>query len=287
MDDIVNGIINMIAANAAANAETETEYLAEDGLLHCKVCGGPRQTVIRLPMPGAMPRTVRCWCNCPTEIDRRREAKRVERIARNREKCFKNAQEYREWTFPADDGKGAREAVQTAKAYAEDFALYRRDGKGLLLYGGVGTGKTFLAACIANELLDKGYSVRMTSLGTIADELWAVEDKAEYLLELSFCSLVILDDLGTERSSAYMDEMVFKIINALYSAGTPVIVTTNLTPQELAKPGTLKYSRIYDRLLEVCLPVKVDGPSRRRSAAADTWTQMRKQMGTTTGGNER
>jgi DNA replication protein DnaC len=58
-----------------------------------------------------------------------------------------------------------------------------------------------------------------------------------------------------------------------------VIVTTNLTPEELAQPADIGYSRIYDRILERCLAVKVDGRSRRRVAAVNNRNKMREQLG--------
>lgn len=279
MENTMEAIVGMIAANAAAHAETGTEYLAEDGLLHCKVCGGQRQTVITLPFPGAVPKVVRCWCNCPTEYDRFKQRQQEEKIARRRRVCFSTSVDFQGCTFvEADDKQGAPEATQAARAYAVRFGEYLRSGKGLLLYGGVGTGKSFLAACIANAVIDRGYSARMTSLSTIADEMWSADSKAEYLDELCNYGLVVLDDLGVERKTHYMLEMIYKIVNARYTAGMPVIITTNLTPQELSKPADIGYARIYDRILEMCLPVRVDGKSRRRESAADRWSEMRKEL---------
>jgi DNA replication protein DnaC len=76
-----------------------------------------------------------------------------------------------------------------------------------------------------------------------------------------------------------MQEMVYKIVNARYVAGAPVIVTTNLTTDELTKTAEIGYARTYDRLLEKCLPIKVDGRSRRRAGAAAAWGNMRRQLG--------
>ena len=139
--------------------------------------------------------------------------------------------------------------------------------------------KTYAAACIANTVIDQGYRVKVTNFSTVADEMWAVDDKAAYIADLCKYPLLILDDLGVERKTEYMQEMVYKIVNARYVAGAPVIVTTNLTPDELTKADDMGYARTYDRLLEKCLPINVDGRSRRRAAAAATWGAMRKQLG--------
>ena len=277
---MVAGLVDMVAAKAEAGAETETEYLDEEtGLLRCRVCGGKRQTIITPPFEGAKPRTVRCWCSCPTAQDVAKEKEKQIRMEQRRLVCFQGTEEMRGCTFDKDDGKGSPQLVAAARKYAADFPQHLRDGMGLLYYGPVGTGKTFLAGCIANAVLAQGYRVKLTNFATVADEMWAAPDKAGYIADLCKYDLLILDDLGVERKSEYMQEMVYKIVNARYVAGAPVVVTTNLTPDELTKTADLGYARTYDRLLEKCLPIKVDGRSRRRAAAADTWGEMRRQLG--------
>ncbi len=277
---MVAGLIDMVAAKAEAGAETETEYLDETtGLLRCRVCGGKRQTIITPPFEGAQPRTVRCWCKCPTAQDRTEAMERQIKREQRTSVCFQGTEELKNSRFDTEDGTQKPELVKAARLYADNFQQHLRDGMGLLYYGPVGTGKTFLAACIANAVLAKGYRVRLTSFATLADEMWAVSDKAAYIADLCKYDLLILDDLGVERKTEYMQEMVYKIVNARYVAGAPVIVTTNLTPDELTKTAEMGYARTYDRLLEKCLPIKVDGRSRRRAAAAATWGEMRRQLG--------
>lgn len=271
--------LDVVAANADAYAETETEYLAADGLLRCKICGGKRQTMITPPFEGAKPRAVRCWCGCPTSQDIAREREKQIKMEQRRAVCFQGVEEMKGCTFDKDDGTGNPELMQAARLYAEQFPQHLRSGMGLLYYGPVGTGKTFLAGCIANALLDQGYKVKMTNFAKVADEIWSVENKAAYIADLASYPLLILDDLGVERKSEYMQEMVYKIVNARYVAGAPIIVTTNMTTDELTKTADLGYRRTYDRLLEKCLPIEVSGRSRRRAAAAAVWGDMRKQLG--------
>ena len=275
----MESLLDAVAANAEANAETETEYIGEDGLLHCTVCHGKRQTIITPPFEGAKPRTVRCWCNCPTAQDIAKQREKQIKMEQYRSVCFRGTEEMSGFTFDRDDGHGDPQLMQAARKYAEDFQTHLRDGMGLLFHGPVGTGKTFLAGCIANAVLAKGYKVKMTNFATVADEMWAVPDKAAFIADLAKYPLLILDDLGVERKTGYMQEMVYKIVNARYVAGLPVIVTTNLTPEELTKTADIGYRRTYDRLLEKCLPIEVNGRSRRRAAAAKTWGNMRQQLG--------
>lgn len=276
--NLADSMINLVAGIAERNAATDSEYLAADGLLRCKVCGGPRQTIITPPFEGAKPRTVRCWCQCPTEYDKLRAQERVDEIARSRSMCFRGMPKFQTWTFDRADDK-QRELMQAAREYADQFRDHLRDGRGLLFYGTVGTGKSVAAACVANALIDQGYRPKMTSISDVADEMWNAENKAAYMEHLCKYDLLILDDLGAERQTPYMQEMVYKIINARYAQGGPMIITTNLTKEELGNPADIGYKRVYSRILEWSLAVSVDGKDRRMQAAAENKNLMRKQLG--------
>lgn len=276
---MIEDCIGKLSKRAAQAAEPETEYLAEDGLRHCTICGGKRETLITLPFPGGGKMKVKCWCRCPTQYDLLKAEERRAEIDRNRGVCFHGFENQSKCVFDADDRTGDQRIVTACKRYAVDFEDNLHRGMGLLLYGMVGTGKTFLAACIANALIDSGYRVRMTNFSAIADELWNAEDKAEYIEHLCKYDLLVLDDLGTERKTDYMDEMVYKVVNARYVAGKPMVVTTNLSTAELGQQQDMAKQRIYDRLIERCLPIQVSGKSRRRTGAADVWAEMRGKYG--------
>lgn len=274
-----DNFIEELAKRAQRAAEPATEYLAEDGLMRCTICGGKRETLITLPFPGGGKMKVKCWCRCPTQYDLLKAEEQLAEIDRNRGVCFRGFENQSKCVFDADDRTGDQRIVTACKRYAADFDDNLHRGMGLLLYGTVGTGKTFLAACIANALIDSGYRVRMTNFSAIADELWNAEDKADYIEHLCKYDLLVLDDLGTERKTDYMDEMVYKVVNARYVAGKPMVVTTNLSTAELGQQQDMAKQRIYDRLIERCLPIQVSGKSRRRTGAADVWAEMRGKYG--------
>lgn len=79
--------------------------------------------------------------------------------------------------------------------------------------------------------------------------------------------LLILDDFGTERESGFAQEMIFDIIDGRYRSGKPLILTSNLSPENLQSPQTIEQERIYGRILELCVPVKVPPASYRTDAA--------------------
>jgi DNA replication protein DnaC len=182
------------------------------------------------------------------------------------------------WTFENDDRKNEK-LSDAMLNYVKHFPEFKKDGKGLLLYGTVGTGKTFYASCIANALIGQGYDALFRTFKQIERELWGAKDKAEYMKSLNRYHLLIFDDLGAERDSKYMSDIVFDIVDTRYKSGLPFIVTTNLSAEEIKKPQDIAYSRIYDRILERCHPIEVTGTSRRRQNVKDTYLDMNKKLG--------
>ena len=255
----------------------DKEYLGEDGLLRCCVCHKATQTRVDIPLLGKSG-VVRCICDCKRkELDAHKEQEQREEMDRQRRICFANTN-MASWNFANDDRRNEK-LSNAMKKYADEFAEHKKSGQGLLLMGTVGTGKTFYAACIANALLDKGYRVKMTNFATIANDLWSCDDKSEYMRSLNRYSLLILDDLGIERSTDYMREMVYNIVDNRYRSGLPMIVTTNLTGQQLTKAEDIGYQRIFDRVMERCHPVKVEGVSRRQMKVKDSYHDMNAKLG--------
>jgi DNA replication protein DnaC len=95
------------------------------------------------------------------------------------------------------------------------------------------------------------------------------DGKQEYYDNFNHFPLLVIDDLSAERKTEYMQEIVFNVIDARYRAGLPLIVTTNLTREELLHPADLTYQRIYSRLFEMCTPIEVSGKDRRQQALKD------------------
>ncbi len=272
----MNIAFDNLVKKAELAANRENEFMGTDGLLHCSVCNGALEVVIMSPYGDE--RKVRCVCQCVANERKKWEAyNRRERRESRRAECFQGTN-MAAWNFQNDDQRNP-ELSAVMKEYAKKFPEYWREGKGLLLYGNVGTGKTFYAACIANAVIDSDYRVFMTNFATIADDLSGTWDKSEYIDHLMRYDLLIIDDLGAERKSEYMQEQVWKISDARYRSGLPLIVTTNLTAEEIDKGDGLGNKRIYSRLLERCLAIEVKGKDRRRDIARKEWATMREQLG--------
>ena len=141
---------------------------------------------------------------------------------------------------------------------------------GLLLWGGVGTGKSFGAACVANALIEKSIPVCMVNLAAVLNTLTGFQgDRNEYIRDLMQYPLLILDDFGMERKTDFANEQIFSLIDERYRSGKPLIVTTNLTMTELKNPASLELYRCYDRISEMCVPVGFGSQGRRQKKAAD------------------
>ncbi len=190
---------------------------------------------------------------------------RIQRLNILKSMCFSDNALYN-WTFEADTGRNPNMAK--ARAYADKWSDMLSQNIGLLLWGEVGTGKSFFAACIANALIEQCVSVKMTNFSSILNDLFYEGDKNLYIDRLNNHSLLIIDDLGIERDTEYALEQVYNIIDARYKSNKPLIVTTNLSITELKNPTDTAHKRIYDRVLEMCVPIKFVGENFRAEKAA-------------------
>lgn len=216
------------------------------------------------------------------EMERRAKEEKEARLVRidlNRRKAFDDVR-LRQWTFENDDK--ANEAISSvAQKYADNFYTMLGRGKGLLLYGGVGTGKSFIAACIVNEVLKQEYSCRFTNFSRLANMLLGCEfgEKQEYLDSLQRYQLLVIDDLGSERGTEFMNEVVYSVIDARQVSQLPLIVTTNLTGDELKHPKDIHSERVFSRLFEMCIPVEVKGKDRRKLKLRDSDKDLKEMLG--------
>lgn len=269
----------VLEARANESIKTEEGDYVQDGLLHCGKCNTPKQKRVEIMDMVIFPKIL-CKCGCE-QRDREEEAEKqkelAERINKYRKMGFPQSQ-METWTFENDD-RGNVKLTNMAKRYVDNFDALCKDGKGLLLWGGVGTGKTYIACMIANALIDKGYPVLVTNFARILSTLQGTFDKQEYLDSLNKFKLLIIDDLGIERDTGYAKEQIFNIVDSRYRAGLPMIITTNLTMQKLATEGDLADKRVYDRILERCYPVEVAGESRRMKKLINSRDDMKNILG--------
>lgn len=248
--------------------KSDTEVRA-DGLLYCTRCDEVLQR--RFPIEGEdedIVITGNCSCRVAAQEKLAEEEKRI-RLARRVEDCRADGIDnpvYLDYTFEADDSPNSTPSV-LARQYVKSFRKMRKNGIGMIMYGTVGTGKTFYAACIANALINKGVRVKVTTLskiigGAFGDDNWRAK--------LNRYQLLILDDLGAERQTDYALEIAHAVIDDRVTSGLPLIVTTNLSEEDMMSVENLTLKRVYDRVLAACpIDIVLTGASRRMETRVD------------------
>ena len=257
------------------------DYIYSEGLLCCGKCHTRKETIIVLANGKQL--KPRCVCKCEQERmqeeeDNRKAKELADKVKELRKMGFPDAEMSR-FTFENDD-RSNEYISDVAKRYADNFTTMYSKHKGLLLFGTVGTGKTYIAACIANALIDRGYTCLVTNFARLTNTINGMYDgKQEYIDGLDRFSLLVIDDLASERDTEYMNEIVTNIIDARYRSGKPMIVTTNLTSEELKNPRDVRKQRIYSRLMEMCIPLEVKGTDRRKKKLIDEKNEFDELLG--------
>ena len=270
----------IVAIAKETNNIVAGDYVGEDNLYYCGKCHTKKQCAVTI---FDQLRVVPCICKCRADKIKREEEERqqrefFDRVQRYRQVGFPESQ-MSKWTFEADDGTNPQ-MTNAMQNYVQHFNEFRTQGKGLLLFGNVGTGKTFLSACVANALIDRGVPAMVTNFARIANTLQGMFDgRQQYLDSFNNFPLLVLDDLTAERQSDYMLEIVYNVIDARYRAKLPLIVTTNLTRQELQNPTDIRYQRIFSRLFEMCTPIEVTGVDRRHAALKNDIAATKQLLG--------
>lgn len=283
--DVLAGMVQ----RSLQNREPE-DYVDEDGFLCCGKCHDRKQMDVTLPAglsPGEDGKTIRVGrlCKCGQE---RAERERQERERREFETRMDRLRRdgitdpaYLKHTFAQDDRRNPR-ISDVCQKYVDNWAEMKAQNIGILFYGDVGTGKSFLACAIANALLERLVSVSVTNFPRILNSLQGSfdDERQKRIDRLQHYSLLVIDDLGVERDTSYSVEQVYNVVDTRARSGKPVIITTNLSMKDLENPPSLSYKRIYDRVLEMCpIRLKMVGESRRASNANDRRDAARRILG--------
>ena len=214
--------------------EEDTVCVGSDGLRYCKVCEEAKEAFFPEGVFMGMKKHSRqCACDRKAyEAEQKyfKEKEHRELVSRNTSICFDESR-MEEWTFENADISDA--VMHRAKNYVENWDEMKRNHIGCLFWGPVGTGKSFIAGCIANELLKQEVTVKMTNFNTIIDDIFPLADKTEYINALASYQLLVIDDLGVERNSEYALGTVFSVIDRRVRSGRPLIITTNLPLKEI------------------------------------------------------
>ena len=254
------------------------EYFHDsDNLIYCAKCHTPRQGRYTLQGRVFMP-PIRCKCQQKLYDQEETKRKLLEKQAEIERMKASGLQDKALYDYTFDKDNGINPEMAYAHKYVENWEDMKARSSGLLLWGNVGTGKSFFAGCIANALLEKGVPVLMTNFSRILNTLTGMhfEDRNQFIDSLSRYSLLIIDDLGIERNSEFALEQVFNVIDSRYRSKKPLIVTTNLTLTELNNAPDVAHRRIYDRILERCAPIRINNRNIRQVNASANLQEAKK-----------
>lgn len=273
---MIDDILNTLNVSAAEN---EGDYY-KDNLLYCGICNEPKEqidTVIDIQIK----HKVLCKCGQEERAKKENYYKSLERekeIAYAKSIAFAHS-DMKNWNFTNDNNQN-QELTKFAKKFVDEFDKMLDNGIGILFYGTTGTGKTFISSCIVNELINQGYSCIMTNFSRISNTIAGSYDgKQEYIDNLNKYDLLVIDDLGIERNTEYMQEIVFSVIDARYRLRKPIIITTNLTAKQLRATDDINKQRIYSRLYEMCMPFEVSGQDKRDNILKKNFKKVKELLG--------
>lgn len=243
----------------------------------CKNCNTPKESIIE-----AFGKKLKVPVMCKCEEEKYNKIKQQEAIQekmyrleklRNYSLMDKQFEQCTFENFEVDEMN--KQYFNLAKKYVEKFDEMKKQNLGLLLHGSTGTGKTFIAFCIANELLNRLVPVIAISSISLLNRLketykrYGSEGEIEIINNLKNASLLVLDDLGAENTTDWAKEKVYEIIDSRYRDKKPIIITTNLSLEQLKEKmaGDDGVYRTYDRIIEMCTPIPIKGKARRIESA--------------------
>lgn len=261
-----------------SNQESELLLTTDD---YCPYCGGKRATIQFIP---GINRSCKLPIACPCkskEFQQKRQMNDVEETNRKLDKFRKYSmmdEQFVNCTFDNwDHSKTKERYFNLGVNYINRINEMKQKQQGMLFWGPPGISKSHLSYCIANEAIKMSIPTIAISVEGIANKIKSTynndskEEEAQILNNLFGASLIILDDLGTEIENEWNKKIVGSVIDGIWRAKRLLIVTTNLTPEQLKKRYSSKESvdRIYDRLYEMCAFVQMTGQSIRQQIGAE------------------
>ena len=180
-------------------------------------------------------------CECLRELCRQEQKKEVSVLSGSRETFNQFRLDYYPDRVDPKYGASPRTIMERNLRICRTYALtFTPDAGNLLFVGGTGLGKTFLSACIARAVADRGCSVVYESAGHLFGKLEQAkfnpsEETRREAARFTECDLLILDDLGTEMPGQFVTAAFYSLLNDRILAGKAMVISTNLNMDELSR----------------------------------------------------
>lgn len=180
-------------------------------------------------------------CECLRELCRQEQKKEVSILSGSRDTFNQFRLDYYPDRIDPKYGASPRTIMERNLKVCRTYALTFTPSAGNLLFvGGTGLGKTFLSACIARAVADRGYSVVYESAGHLFSKLEQAkfnpsEETRRETARFNDCDLLILDDLGTEMPGQFATAALYTLLNDRILENKPMVVSTNLNMDELGR----------------------------------------------------
>ena len=280
----MNPIVDALLKSADTPSQASGDYInPADGLKYCDKCHTPKEAFFpeNLRRNGMDKHPALCKCAAKARAEKESEEKKEQH---RRNVTMLQAEAFRDmpaalWRF--ESATVTTPQLAKARGYAQNWDEFKKAGIGLLLFGNVGTGKSYAAGCIANALIDRLESVLFVGMSDVVNRMQGNfgTDRDHYMKSLMRSDLLILDDLGAERNTSFGKERVSDVVDKRLLTGKPMIVTTNIPLSVMKQAVDLDDRRIFDRILEICVPIMFDGDSFRKSTAADNLKTAARLLG--------
>ena len=222
---------------ALAAAYFEVGYLDDSPI--CSICGGSGYVGTNM-------------CECLRELCRQEQKMEVSILSGSKESFNQFRLEYYPDKYDSRFGASPRTIMERNLEKCRRYALtFTTNAGNMLFVGGTGLGKTFLAACAARAVADRGYSVVYEPAGHLFSKLEQAkfspnEENRREAAKFTECDLLIIDDLGTEMPGQFVTAALYSLLNDRLLAGKPMLITTNLNVDEMGRRYSPQIaSRIY------------------------------------------
>ena len=221
-------------ANLALQQEREKLILQQlpagflDDSPICEICGGNGYTNGRM-------------CTCLQTLCRQEQAKELIQLTTGQERFDTFRLDYYPERIDPNYGASPRKIMEANLKVCKTFAAgFTPDIGNLMFVGGTGLGKTFMSACIANAVADKGCSVVYENAARLFAKLEKErfhpdEEIYEETADFRNCDLLIIDDLGTEMPSQFVTAALYNLLTERLTERRAILISTNLNVDEMAK----------------------------------------------------